>query len=451
MFTIFSEEGHHIDLEVDYNTFEDDTPADFKFLLGSNKNYQDFNTTDRQSTTVNLDYVNPLSETTKLESGLEARLFNSDIAYASTGETFNNQGVLRPTPDNDFDYSRDIFSAYATFSKKLEKWTYQIGVRAEQVEEDALALSSEAASTEAFKNNYFELYPSAFITYTPSEKNAYQFSYSRRVDRPGIGQVNPIKEWSTPLISSFGNINLRPQFTNSIEANYTRTLNNRKGTVTGGVFYRLISDEINRALFIDRTDVNSGRIILTHDNFDDTAAYGIELSTNYRPTSWWSINGSFDLYSQTQKGIAEQLTAPIETATINDIVTNIEEVDNVAWNFRIFNNFKVNKTLSFTAFGFYRGKNKTLQFDIEPMYFINLGSRLSFAEGKGTFSLNFNDVLNTMKFAFDSTKPFVQVGEFNWESHTVQLSLSYRFGGGKYRAKSRKQRDANEKSGGGFI
>lgn len=447
----FSEEGHHIDLEVDYNTFEDDTPADFKFLLGSNKNYQDFNTTDRQSTTVNLDYVNPLSETTKLESGLEARLFNSDIAYASTGETFNNQGVLRPTPDNDFDYSRDIFSAYATFSKKLEKWTYQIGVRAEQVEEDALALSSEAASTEAFKNNYFELYPSAFITYTPSEKNAYQFSYSRRVDRPGIGQVNPIKEWSTPLISSFGNINLRPQFTNSIEANYTRTLNNRKGTVTGGVFYRLISDEINRALFIDRTDVNSGRIILTHDNFDDTAAYGIELSTNYRPTSWWSINGSFDLYSQTQKGIAEQLTAPIETATINDIVTNIEEVDNVAWNFRIFNNFKVNKTLSFTAFGFYRGKNKTLQFDIEPMYFINLGSRLSFAEGKGTFSLNFNDVLNTMKFAFDSTKPFVQVGEFNWESHTVQLSLSYRFGGGKYRAKSRKQRDANEKSGGGFI
>lgn len=295
------------------------------------------------------------------------------------------------------------------------------------------------------------MYPSAFITYTPSEKNAYQFSYSRRVDRPGIGQVNPIKEWSTPLISSFGNINLRPQFTNSIEANYTRTLNNRKGTVTGGVFYRLISDEINRALFIDRTDVNSGRIILTHDNFDDTAAYGIELSTNYRPTSWWSINGSFDLYSQTQKGIAEQLTAPIETATINDIVTNIEEVDNVAWNFRIFNNFKVNKTLSFTAFGFYRGKNKTLQFDIEPMYFVNLGSRLSFAEGKGTFSLNFNDVLNTMKFAFDSTKPFVQVGEFNWESHTVQLSLSYRFGGGKYRAKSRKQRDANEKSGGGFI
>ncbi|MCL6294598.1 outer membrane beta-barrel family protein [Jejuia spongiicola] len=445
----FSKDGHNIELEVDYNTFEDDTPVDFKFLLGSNEDYKDFNNTDRKSTTVNLDYVNPLSETTKLELGLQARLFNSDIAYSSTGETLNDLGVLRPTPSTDFDYTRDIYSAYATFSKKFEKWTYQIGLRTENVKEDALALSSEAISTQTFKNDYFEFYPSAFITYSPSEKNSYQFSYSRRVDRPGIGQVNPIKEWSTPLISSFGNIDLRPQFTNSIEANYTRTLNNRKGSVTGGVFYRIISDEINRALFIDRSDVNSGRIILTHDNFDDTSAYGIELSTNYRPTKWWSINGSFDLYSQTQKGIAENLTAPIETATINDIETNIDEIDNVAWNLRMFNNFKVTKTISLTAFGFYRGKNRTLQFDMKPMYFVNIGSRVSFAKGKGSFSLNFNDILNTMNFAFEGTKPFVQVGQFNWESHTVQASLSYRFGGGKYRAKSRKRRDNNEKSGGG--
>ncbi len=447
----FSEDGHNIELEIDYNVFEDVTPADFRFLLDSNEDYKDFNNTDRSSTTINLDYVNPLSETTKLELGLQARLFNSDIAYASTGKTLNEEGILRPTPSNDFDYTRDIYSAYGTFSKKFEKWTYQIGLRAESVKEDALALSSEAASTQTFVNDYFELYPSAFFTYTPSEKNSYQLSYSRRVDRPGIGQVNPIKEWSTPLISSFGNIDLRPQFTNSFEANYTRTLKDKKGSITGGVFYRIISDEINRALFIDRTDVNSGRIILTHDNFDDTSAYGIELSSNYKPTKWWSINSSFDLYSQTQKGIAENLTAPIETATIDDIETNIDEVDNVAWNFRMFNNFKVTKTLSFTAFGFYRGKNKNLQFNMEPMYFVNVGARVGFAEGKGTVSLNYNDIFDTMEFAFKGKKPFVQNGAFNWESNTWNVSLSYRFGGGKYRAKSRKRRDNNEKSGGGFL
>lgn len=447
----FTKDGHNIELEVDYNIFNEESPVDFKYQLGSNEDYIDFNNTDRKSTTINLDYVNPISESTKLELGVQARLFNSDITYASTGETLNNEGVLRPTPSTDFDYTRDIYSAYATFSKKYEKWTSQIGIRAENVQEDALALSSEAASTEAFKNDYFELYPSVFITYSPSEKNSYQLSYSRRVDRPGIDQVNPIKEWSTPLISSYGNINLTPQFTNSIEANYTRTLNNNKGTVTGGLFYRIINDDINRALFIDRSDVNSGRVILTHDNFGNTDAYGLELSSNYRPTNWWSINSSFDVYSQVSKGIAENLTVPIETATINDIETTVSEVDNVAWNFRMFNNFKLNKTVSFTAFGFYRGKNRSLQLDRDPMYFVNLGARVGFSKGKGTFSFNYNDVFDTMKFAFNGTKPFVQNGEFRWESNTWNVGLSYRFGGGKYSAKKRKKRDDNTESEGGFM
>mgnify|MGYP003735624607 FL=1 len=161
-------------------------------------------------------------------------------------------------------------------------------------------------------------------------------SYSRRVDRPGLQQVNPIREWSTPLISSFGNTELQPQFTNSIEANYTRKLEN--GSITGGVFYRLVEDEINRAVFIDRLDINKN--ILTYDNFDNTTAFGIELSSNFRPTKWWNFNASFDLYSRKQKGIAETLTAPTNVATVDDIILETIEVDNLVWNFRMFNNFK---------------------------------------------------------------------------------------------------------------
>ncbi len=430
----FEKEGHNIELEVDHNIYDGENPVEYRFLLGSQDDYDDTNDTDRVRTTINLDYVNPLTESTKLELGLQVRLFNSDIAFTSTGDSFNEFGVLVPTPNTDFDYTRDIYSAYATYSKKLEKWTYQFGARFESVKVDALALATDVVTDEItpieFNNDYFQIYPSAFITYTPSEKNSYQLSYSRRVDRPGIGQVNPIKEWSTPLISSFGNLNLQPQFTNSLEVNYTRNLNESKGSITAGVFYRAISDEINRALFVDRSDVSAGRIILTHDNFDDTSAYGVELSSNYRPFKWWSINGSFDLYSQTQKGIAETLDAPIETATVDDIVTEVTEIDNVAWNFRMFNNFKVSKSVTFTAFGFYRGANKTLQFEIDPMYFVNVGMRYSFLDNKASFSLNFNDVFNTLKFSGEGSRPYIQEIDFNWESHTVQASISYRFGGG---------------------
>ncbi|EDP95452.1 TonB-dependent receptor domain protein [Kordia algicida OT-1] len=448
------DEGHNIELEVDYNVFDANDNIDFQFSgVSAFPDYIDETETDRDRTTINLDYVRPLKNKAKLELGAEARLFNSGIDYQSSGFTFNELGNLRRTPSTDFDYSRDIYSVYGTYGKQYEKWSYQVGLRAESVQVDANALSREIETTDVnnivFENDYVQVYPSAFFTYTPSEKNSYQLSYSRRVDRPGIGQVNPIREWSTPLISSFGNINLEPQFTNSMEVNYTRKLGN-KGTITGGVFYRLIEDEINRAVFVDRTDIN--RLILTHDNFDNTSAYGVEISSNFRPTSWWSFNSSFDFFSQTQKGITESLNAPTDVATADNIVRETVEVDNAAWNFRMFNNFKVSKKLNLSAFGFYRGSVQGLQFEMKPMYFVNIGARYSFAQGNGTLSVNYNDIFNTMEFGFDGQRPFRQVGAFTWESNTVNVAISYRFGGGKYRAKSRKQRDNDEKSGsGGFL
>ena len=75
----------------------------------------------------------------------------------------------------------------------------------------------------------------------------------------------------------------------------------------------------------------------------------------------------------------------------------------------------------------------------------------SIAKGKGSISLNYNDVFNTMKFRFKGTKPYIQEGEFNWESNTVYLGINYRFGSTKYSAKSRKNRTNDEKAGTSFL
>ena len=240
------------------------------------------------------------------------------------------------------------------------------------------------------------MYPSAFLTHTPSEKNTYQFSFSRRVDRPGVGQVNPIPEFNTALISQFGNPELEPQFTNSFEVNYTRKL--EKGSLTAGVFYRLIEDEINQGVFVDRSTLGSGRVILTNENFDNTTAYGIEVSSSYKPTKWWSINASFDLFARQQTGVAETLDTSIPNPIESDISLNKVEVDNVIYNFRVFNNFRINNSLSLSAFAMYRGPDTGLNFEMDPMYFVNLGMRYSFLQdNRATFSLNFNDVLNTQE------------------------------------------------------
>ena len=99
----------------------------------------------------------------------------------------------------------------------------------------------------------------------------------------------------------------------------------------------------------------------------------------------------------------------------------------------------------------YRGANEDLQFKTDPMWMINTGGNYSVLDGKGNITFRVNDIFQSMKFKFNSTVPFTQHGQFQGESQSAYIGFSYRFGGGKNRAKSRRDRDDNEKEGGGFI
>tara|TARA_B110000114_G_C14980064_1_gene352086 strand:+ start:111 stop:965 length:855 start_codon:yes stop_codon:yes gene_type:complete len=230
----FEKEGHNIEFEATYSdtsSLEDvekkdvtknPTDNDFKVLNFTNEIQR-----KQDNILLNLDYTNPISEKGKLELGIEYREDNTaNINITDQDEiVFDNQGnsTIQPLGNSDFNYGRKIYSAYANYGHNFGKVTIQLGTRLEQFEAVG-NFNRDGSVSQQVKQDLFNLYPSAFFTYNPSEKNQFQVSYSRRVDRPGIGQVNPIREWSTPLITSIGNPSVLPQFTNSYEANYTRKI-----------------------------------------------------------------------------------------------------------------------------------------------------------------------------------------------------------------------------------
>jgi outer membrane receptor protein involved in Fe transport len=429
----FEKKGHNIEFEATFSKNDSPQRLDNSDLIAPNDgslNYYNNIDNNRKNTLVNLDYTNPISKNGKLELGLEYRVNETDNTNVTNQVGFNNSS---------FTYNRDIYSAYANYGHKFGKVTMQLGARLEQYEIKGV-FNQVGQPSATVTDEIFTVYPSAFFTYNPSEKNQWQFSYSRRVDRPGIQQVNPIREWSTPLITSVGNPDLVPQFTNSLEINYTRRI--KGGSLTFGTFYRNINDVINRATYKDPSDPSNVRQILTHANFEDTSAYGLELSSNYRVAKWWRANASMDFYSQKQFG-TNDLSNP--SATKREVTAEV-------FNARISNSFTVSNRLRLQLFAMYRGPVKDIQWNIEPMKMVNLGANLSVFKRKGNLTFRVNDIFNTMRFKFNSTTPFVQNGRFKWESRTAYIGFNYRFGGGKNRAKQRRQRDNNEKQGGGgFI
>jgi len=168
----FEKEGHNIEIEADYNKYGSDENTNFVFEgTSSIPNYEDILDVDSDRVNINLDYVNPLSENEKLELGTQARIYQAVNDYHSTGFSFNENGKLIPTPSTKFEYSRDIYSVYATYGKKIDKWNYQIGARLESV-----TVKADTNTVRSFTNDYVEVYPSAFLAYNPSEKNQYQLN-----------------------------------------------------------------------------------------------------------------------------------------------------------------------------------------------------------------------------------------------------------------------------------
>ncbi len=303
----FDKEGHTIELEINYNKGEDNENSIFNTPVINDI------TNKAENTLINLDYTNPLSEKDKLEMGLEARIENTDNIF-----------LLDNSYNSSFNYERKIYSAYGNYFKKIGKWNLQIGARFENFSADAL-FQKINKNDGTFEDDIFTIYPSAFASYAPNDKDSYNFSISKRVDRPSISQINPIREWSTPQIDSEGNPDLDPQYTNSVEINYTRKT--KIGSITFGFFYRHIKEEITRTVFENPNDPE--RLILSYDNLDDNNALGIEVSGNLEFTKWYNTNISFDAYNKTVKGYSENKYLEVNLTTFNA---------------RISNNFKANKT-----------------------------------------------------------------------------------------------------------
>lgn len=428
----FKKEGENIEFEANFNKNRGNENS--IFATQSPTVYTELNAiaNDNMNTKINLDYTNPFKDNSKLELGSETRIENA-----------NNNYDLNNAYYSDFEYKRNIHSVYATYGKQWTKWGFQVGTRFENYTADAHfhALDSDDENAngntseiiaKTFNDKINTLYPSGYVSYKMSDKNSFNFNYSRRVDRPSIGQVNPIREWSTPTVKSVGNPYLKPQFTNSFELNYTRKT--KIGSISTVVFYRMIDQEITRFVQIDPT--NNSRNIISYANFKDNNSYGAEISGNLDFAKWWSANVGTDIYFRTVRGTVD--------------ATFVERKANI-FNARINNTFKANKNLRFQLFGMYRGQEQGLQFLRNPMYRTDIGASYNVLKGKGTLSARASDIFDTMRFSFDGDLPYVQDGSFNWESRTLYLGFNYRFGGGKNAALQRKQRDKNETQGGGGM
>lgn len=397
----FSDDKENTDITTQYLTEEND-PVGNSFLQRTHV-YQKTNLTN-----LSLDYTQPISPQSALETGYKgiARFLNSDFERSNY---VNDEFVIDSLNTNVFDFKEQIHAVYAQYigwtgDKQDPVWKYTAGLRAEQVWNQGETINE----SENFKNDYFNLFPSASLFYFTPGKNNVKLTYSRRINRPGFGQLNPFIDITDSLNQRSGNPRLKPELVNSIELGYYQTL--QKASISFAVFYRLKNNAI-----LPYTKLDENGVAFTQPfNFGSSTTLGFETIATYNPAQFWSINFSFSLYEQRIN----------DTGNVASISTN-----QISWYTKLINNFTVWKDGKLQIIANYTSPVAIPQGTTVATYFVDLGFQQKIMKTKGRVGLSLTDIFNTQKSGLitsDYNFDFSRITKL--DTRAIMVTFGYAFG-----------------------
>jgi len=313
---------------------------------------------------------------------------------------------------NHFVYKENINAGYVNYSRQYKKFMIQAGVRVENTVADGVSNglkydgSGYTSSISSFNRSYTDLFPSAAITFNKNPLKQWSFTYSRRIDRPAYQDLNPFEFKLDEYTFMKGNINLRPQYTNSFGITHTY-----KYKLNLALNYSRVNDLFTQ--IIDTTEKSKAFVSKKNLATQDIISFNVSYPFQYKSYSLFtSISSNYSKYKA-------------------DFGTG-RKVDLGAFGFNLFaqNSLKFAKTWTAEISGFYNAPTIYQgSFKGKSMYNVDAGLSKQVMNGRATVKASLSDVFHTMQFrAVSDFAGQTMDFSFRQESKQFKLSVSYRFG-----------------------
>jgi outer membrane receptor protein involved in Fe transport len=359
-------------------------------------------------TNIAIDYSDPWGSNGTFEAGYKS-LFRRLSADFERANFLNNEFVIDPLNTNIFDFNEQIHAIYGQFigwtgERETPKWKYSVGLRAEQVWNYG---STETESTK-FDNAYFNLFPSSSLTYYTKGQNNFKLNYSRRINRPGLGQLNPFTDITDSLNQRAGNPTLKPELIHSLELGYYQTW--PKASVSIVSFYRHRSNVI-----LPYTILDANGVAFTQPfNFGIAYTLGIEAIATLNISFAWDVNLSMSAY---EFNIDDE-------GKVADIAAN-----QINWYTKMINNFSLFNGCKLQIIGNYTSPVTIPQGESVAVYFVDIGFQQRIMKGKGRLGFTATDIFNTQEYgSITSDYNFDFSRVFKLDTRAVMITFGYTFG-----------------------
>lgn len=372
--------------------------------------------------------------------------FGGKAALVATDNDFQRYNVygaskiLDKERSNRFRYSENINAAYINYNRQFKGFMIQAGLRVENTISEGTSTGQRNTSSgyvkydSTFKRDYINAFPSAAITFNKNPMNQVSFTFSRRIDRPAYQDLNPFEFKLDEYTFQKGNINLKPQYTNSV--GMTHTFKYKLNTTLNyshvkNMFVQLIDTAEGSKAFMSKQNLATQNIV----------SLNVSYPFMYKSyTVFTNLNSNYSRY-EADFGSGRKI--------------NLE-----AFGLNIYQQHSVKFAKTWTAelSGFYNAPTIYMgSFKARSLYGLDAGLQKQLFGGKATVKASVSDIFRTLRFRGETTFAG-QTTEFSnrWESRQFKLNLVYRFGNNQVKAARQRTSGAEDEnkrtqsSGGGM-
>jgi len=354
--------------------------------------------------TAKLDYTRPINEKMTLETG--AQYVNNDIGNDfTTSDRVGNEFIVNPNFSNDFEFDQGVLGVYTTGSYEDEKWGVKAGLRYERTDVETFLRNTNERNPQ----NYDNLFPSLATSYKLNEITSFQASYSKRIFRPRLWDLNPFFNIANNFNIRTGNPLLGPEFTDSYEV--TGIVIFDKLSMNASVYHRFTTDVVER-ITTNEGDVN----ISTPINLGTTGATGVEFNAKYTPIKWLQLNTdlNYNYFNRKANFDGENLDFNADQVT-GRLVAKIELPEDI----------------DLELSGNSRSSIRTIQGSNEGFSWLDIGFRKKVMNGRVIVSAGVRDVFASRRFIREVSQPTFSNFSESFRGRFYTLGVSYGFGKGE--------------------
>ena len=403
----FERKGHELTGLIDVGKREWDEGASNELLDTAGEITSGQRSTEKgpgKSLTTKLDYTLPLRKEDKFEAGYQSRFGRSeDVTEMYEYDSISGDWVFQPDYSNTVEYNRDIHSLYALYLGDLGGFGYQAGVRGEYT----YRFIEFVGGDETFTIDRWDVFPTFHASYEDSSGNHLMASYTRRIERPRSWYLEPFITWSDAYNVRQGNPDLEPEYIDSYELGYQRSIGSSMLALEG--YYRVTHNKVERVRSVYEDNV----MLHTVENVGTDYMLGTELTLTIDAIRWWNINLMGNLYDYRVEGILYD--EPFERTSFN-------------WSSRLNNTFKIGKSTRIQINGMYNSERVSSQGTISANYMVNAAVKQDFLNRKLSATLQVRDLFATGKHEYLFEGPdFYSKSLFTHDAPIVMLTLTYNF------------------------